>query len=239
MAKCIIQTFLMIHSSYVCLNLITEICIFKTNCSLNLKLKLQRLQSKGNSYLILRSTGRRKFGKLSGFSVLIKDDYLQYQYLLYLTKKEYFCVCCTLKFYWAFDFSYLVKKYLYDSFTYLQFLQRVFSIDTVVKPLPPAMAYNVARNLTFFTSIFTQFFGKFICQLYITNLFQGEKGPSFVVSPWELLLASWFLSCFHWTVCSSHEDSFVCFFWGFCPCIFLFRGWGLFGGFSFWFASKA
>ncbi|KAM3323944.1 hypothetical protein P3S67_005095 [Capsicum chacoense] len=40
----------------------------------------------------------------------------------------------------------------------LQFLQRVFSIDTVVKPLPPTMAYNVARNLTFFTSIFTQFF---------------------------------------------------------------------------------
>ncbi|KAK4365701.1 hypothetical protein RND71_013581 [Anisodus tanguticus] len=39
-----------------------------------------------------------------------------------------------------------------------QFLQRVFSIDTVVKPLPPKMAYNVARNLTFFTSIFTQFF---------------------------------------------------------------------------------
>ncbi|MCD7451468.1 hypothetical protein HAX54_012137 [Datura stramonium] len=39
-----------------------------------------------------------------------------------------------------------------------QFLQRVFSIDTVVKPLPPTMAYNVARNLTFFTSIFTQFF---------------------------------------------------------------------------------
>ncbi|TYG70022.1 hypothetical protein ES288_D05G278900v1 [Gossypium darwinii] len=26
-----------------------------------------------------------------------------------------------------------------------QFLQRVFSIDTVVKPLPPAMAYNVSR----------------------------------------------------------------------------------------------
>ncbi|CAN4098014.1 unnamed protein product [Withania somnifera] len=39
-----------------------------------------------------------------------------------------------------------------------QFLQHVFSIDTVVKPLPPAMAYNVARNLTFFTSIFMQFF---------------------------------------------------------------------------------
>ncbi|KAK6787277.1 hypothetical protein RDI58_015802 [Solanum bulbocastanum] len=39
-----------------------------------------------------------------------------------------------------------------------QFLQRVFSIDTVVKPLPPTMAYNVSRNLTFFTSIFTQFF---------------------------------------------------------------------------------
>ncbi|KAJ8747303.1 hypothetical protein K2173_014461 [Erythroxylum novogranatense] len=32
-----------------------------------------------------------------------------------------------------------------------QFLQRVFSIDTIVKPLPPAMAYNVSRNLSFFT----------------------------------------------------------------------------------------
>ncbi|XP_073139766.1 uncharacterized protein [Henckelia pumila] len=39
-----------------------------------------------------------------------------------------------------------------------QFLQRVFSIDTLVKPLPPPMAYNVSRNLTFFTRIFTQFF---------------------------------------------------------------------------------
>lgn len=39
-----------------------------------------------------------------------------------------------------------------------QFLQRVFSIDTVVKPLPPAMAYNVSRNLGFFFRIFTQFF---------------------------------------------------------------------------------
>ena len=43
-----------------------------------------------------------------------------------------------------------------------QFLQRVFSIDTVVKPLPPAMAYNVSRNLNFFTRIFTQFFGTYI-----------------------------------------------------------------------------
>ncbi|OIV99707.1 hypothetical protein TanjilG_17517 [Lupinus angustifolius] len=39
-----------------------------------------------------------------------------------------------------------------------QFLQRVFTIDTLVKPLPPAMAYNVSRNLNFFTRIFTQFF---------------------------------------------------------------------------------
>ncbi|XP_021750581.1 uncharacterized protein LOC110716281 [Chenopodium quinoa] len=39
-----------------------------------------------------------------------------------------------------------------------QFLQRVFSIDTLVKPLPPVMAYNVSRNLSFFTRIFTQFF---------------------------------------------------------------------------------
>ncbi|XP_008778154.2 uncharacterized protein LOC103697985 [Phoenix dactylifera] len=39
-----------------------------------------------------------------------------------------------------------------------QFLQRVFSIDTIVKPLPPAMAYNASRNLNFFVRIFTQFF---------------------------------------------------------------------------------
>ncbi|KAK9270822.1 hypothetical protein L1049_026408 [Liquidambar formosana] len=32
-----------------------------------------------------------------------------------------------------------------------QFLQQVFSIDTIVKPLPPALAYNVSRNLSFFT----------------------------------------------------------------------------------------
>ncbi|XP_073272020.1 uncharacterized protein [Primulina huaijiensis] len=38
------------------------------------------------------------------------------------------------------------------------FLQHVFSVDTVVKPLPPSVAYNVSRNLTFFTRIFTQFF---------------------------------------------------------------------------------
>ncbi|CAN8303550.1 unnamed protein product [Cochlearia groenlandica] len=39
-----------------------------------------------------------------------------------------------------------------------QFLQSVFTIDTLVKPLPPTMAYNASRNLSFFTRIFTQFF---------------------------------------------------------------------------------
>ncbi|ONK73165.1 uncharacterized protein A4U43_C04F27950 [Asparagus officinalis] len=38
------------------------------------------------------------------------------------------------------------------------FLQRVFSVDTLVKPLPPAIGYNVSRNISFFTRIFTQFF---------------------------------------------------------------------------------
>ena len=46
-------------------------------------------------------------------------------------------------------------------FSVVQFLQRVFSIDTIVKPLPPAMAYNASRNLHFFTRIFTQFFGMY------------------------------------------------------------------------------
>nr|XP_017227683.1 PREDICTED: uncharacterized protein LOC108192752 [Daucus carota subsp. sativus] len=39
----------------------------------------------------------------------------------------------------------------------MQFLQNVFSIETLVKPLPPPMAENVARNLSFFRRIFTQF----------------------------------------------------------------------------------
>ncbi|XP_072989409.1 uncharacterized protein [Typha latifolia] len=38
-----------------------------------------------------------------------------------------------------------------------QFLRCVFSVDTIVKPLPPAMAYNASRNLNFFLRIFTQF----------------------------------------------------------------------------------
>lgn len=39
----------------------------------------------------------------------------------------------------------------------LLFLRHIFNVDTVVKPLPPSVAYNVSRNLTF-TRIFTQFF---------------------------------------------------------------------------------
>lgn len=54
--------------------------------------------------------------------------------------------------------DFLIKCF----FTCLQFLQRVFSVDTIVKPLPPAMAYNVSRNLHFFLRIFTQFWGKFL-----------------------------------------------------------------------------
>ncbi|KAK4570790.1 hypothetical protein RGQ29_029583 [Quercus rubra] len=40
----------------------------------------------------------------------------------------------------------------------LRYSFQLFSIDTIVKPLPPAMAYNVSRNLNFFTHIFPQFF---------------------------------------------------------------------------------
>ena len=50
----------------------------------------------------------------------------------------------------------------------MQFLQWVFSIDTIVKPLLPTMAYNVSRNLNFFMHIFTQFFVEFwfLCAIY-------------------------------------------------------------------------
>ncbi|KAG8070606.1 hypothetical protein GUJ93_ZPchr0006g42372 [Zizania palustris] len=43
-----------------------------------------------------------------------------------------------------------------------RFLRRVFSVDTLVKPLPPVMAYSVSRNVNFFFKIFTQFWGAHI-----------------------------------------------------------------------------
>ncbi|KAF5192584.1 zinc finger/BTB domain protein [Thalictrum thalictroides] len=54
--------------------------------------------------------------------------------------------------------SEIDQEFKYSFKRNYQFLQRVFTMDTLVKPLPPIMAYNVSRNLSFFTSIFTQFF---------------------------------------------------------------------------------
>ncbi|CAN0898619.1 hypothetical protein LINGRAHAP2_LOCUS19811 [Linum grandiflorum] len=59
-----------------------------------------------------------------------------------------------------------------------QFIQRVFSIDTIVKPLPPAMAYNVSRNLSFFTRIFTQFFDPEGISNAQKSLGLGQEGRS-------------------------------------------------------------
>ncbi|KAI5072861.1 hypothetical protein GOP47_0012967 [Adiantum capillus-veneris] len=39
-----------------------------------------------------------------------------------------------------------------------QFLKKVFTVDTMLMPLPTELSRNVARNLGFFTRIFTQFF---------------------------------------------------------------------------------
>jgi len=39
-----------------------------------------------------------------------------------------------------------------------QFVRRAFSLDTLLKPLPPQLGQSIARNLGFFTRIFTQFF---------------------------------------------------------------------------------
>ncbi|KAF9608551.1 hypothetical protein IFM89_009917 [Coptis chinensis] len=39
-----------------------------------------------------------------------------------------------------------------------EFLQRVFTVDTLVKHVPPKIADTVERNLRFFTRVFTQFF---------------------------------------------------------------------------------
>ncbi|GAB2296925.1 hypothetical protein Dimus_031027 [Dionaea muscipula] len=54
--------------------------------------------------------------------------------------------------------SKIDPEFLYGFRRNYRFVQRVFTIDTIVKPLPPAMAYHVSRNLSFFTRIFTQFF---------------------------------------------------------------------------------
>ncbi|KAM7266235.1 hypothetical protein ACFE04_004132 [Oxalis oulophora] len=56
------------------------------------------------------------------------------------------------------DFLEIDPQLRYSFQRNFQFLQRVFSIDTIVKPLPPSMAYNASRNISFFTRIFTQFF---------------------------------------------------------------------------------
>ncbi|XP_024369861.1 uncharacterized protein [Physcomitrium patens] len=39
-----------------------------------------------------------------------------------------------------------------------QFVRRALSLDTLLQPLPPHIAGNIARNVGFFTRIFTQFF---------------------------------------------------------------------------------
>jgi hypothetical protein len=48
-----------------------------------------------------------------------------------------------------------------------QFLRRAFSFDTLLKPLPPQLGQSIARNLGFFTRIFTQFFGNSQCSLSV------------------------------------------------------------------------
>jgi hypothetical protein len=58
----------------------------------------------------------------------------------------------------------------------LQFLKRVFSVDTLVKPLPPVMAYSVSRNINFFFRIFTQFWGKLWWQKIIIHIMCWQLG---------------------------------------------------------------
>ncbi|XP_048492459.1 uncharacterized protein LOC104902568 isoform X2 [Beta vulgaris subsp. vulgaris] len=65
--------------------------------------------------------------------------------------------------------SEIDQQLVYSFKRNFEFLHRVFSIDTMVKPLPPVMAYNVSRNLSFFTRIFTQFFGITILDDMIRN----------------------------------------------------------------------
>eukprot|EP00246_Nothoceros_aenigmaticus_P006470 TRINITY_DN19367_c0_g1_i1.p1 TRINITY_DN19367_c0_g1~~TRINITY_DN19367_c0_g1_i1.p1 ORF type:complete len:162 (+),score=24.96 TRINITY_DN19367_c0_g1_i1:64-486(+) len=54
-----------------------------------------------------------------------------------------------------FDFDPELKVAFQTNF---RFLRRALSLDTALKPLPAPLAQSLAKNLGFFTRIFTQFF---------------------------------------------------------------------------------
>ncbi|XP_008647666.1 uncharacterized protein [Zea mays] len=64
-----------------------------------------------------------------------------------------------------------------------RFLKRVFSVDTLVKPLPPVMAYSVSRNINFFFRIFTQFW---VTQMPENVLLLCERNSRVLM--WDVLL---------------------------------------------------
>ena len=74
----------------------------------------------------------------------------------------------------------------------------MFSIDTVVKPLPPAMAYNVSRNLGFFFRIFTQFFGETLSQMFSFHVISRTSDQRTL-----------FYLCRSWRHCKCTEVSWV------------------------------
>lgn len=51
----------------------------------------------------------------------------------------------------------------FHALSVLQFFQRIFSLDTFLRPLPPGIAQSIARSIGFFTRIFTQFWGEISC----------------------------------------------------------------------------
>lgn len=58
---------------------------------------------------------------------------------------------------------------------WLQFVKRAFSFDTLLKPLPPQLGQSIARNLGFFTRIFTQFFGRSLFYFSISEIMLGWR----------------------------------------------------------------
>ncbi|GJN39861.1 hypothetical protein PR202_gb29009 [Eleusine coracana subsp. coracana] len=58
-----------------------------------------------------------------------------------------------------------------------RFLKRVFSVDTLVKPLPPVMAYSVSRNINFFFRIFTQFWDSALVAFGVPRFSAKGSGP--------------------------------------------------------------
>ena len=87
----------------------------------------------------------------------------------------------------------------------IQFLQQVFSIDTIMKPPPPSMTYDASHNLNFITCICTQFIGRFWLSFAFMGVEKMENSINYIEQdtlsplvlgiPFQLLFFKQSVSC--------------------------------------------